>query len=527
MPTAVLLQVIANAHLSTFTVGAANGENLSRLAGELTGSPGIDMVAPFGNSLHVSGRAAREHFAEGDIRDLMAAFGLVHVMRGDEDGEAAGGELVNLAPEIAPRFRIDAGGRLVEQQQTGVRQRAGAEREALLPAAGQLAGDLFLAAFETKPRDHRLGRGGRPRDAIDAGDEFEILAHREIVVEAEALRHVADAGLDLGGIGADVVTETGAAAFVRREQPAQHADGGGLAGAIGSEEAEDGAAFDLHGEVAHHLPPAERFGQAVHVDDDVGRGGRGGRCRCRFRSAGDGGIHRVASGLVVSGLAAIVGAAGGCCRASVTSTGWPTRNSLGLSGNASIRNTSLARSSRLYDDRWREFRLFGDESHPRREPAGATVTADFDFVAIGNGRQHRLGQIEAHLDVAWRQQGHDRPAGRHHFAGPEINLLHRAVDGAEHFPPRQAGLHRIQPRLRVAQNHLGGIEIFRSAGAGFHQHGRTIERLLRVLHRRPDLGEVGELEIVVDGEQRIAGLDGVALAHRLRLHARLRRVQRR
>jgi ABC-2 type transport system ATP-binding protein len=51
-------EVIANAHLSTFTVGATNGENLSRLAGELTGSPGIDMVAPFGNSLHVSGRNA-------------------------------------------------------------------------------------------------------------------------------------------------------------------------------------------------------------------------------------------------------------------------------------------------------------------------------------------------------------------------------------------------------------------------------------------------------------------------------------
>jgi ABC-2 type transport system ATP-binding protein len=51
-------EVIANAHLSTFTVGATNGENLSRLAGELTGSPGIDMVAPFGNSLHVSGRDA-------------------------------------------------------------------------------------------------------------------------------------------------------------------------------------------------------------------------------------------------------------------------------------------------------------------------------------------------------------------------------------------------------------------------------------------------------------------------------------
>ena len=45
-------QVIANSSLSTWNVtGDLNG-----LAAELTGKPGIDMVAPFGTSLHVSGR---------------------------------------------------------------------------------------------------------------------------------------------------------------------------------------------------------------------------------------------------------------------------------------------------------------------------------------------------------------------------------------------------------------------------------------------------------------------------------------
>ncbi|MBI5323491.1 ABC transporter ATP-binding protein [Bradyrhizobium sp.] len=45
-------EVIANSSLSTWNVtGDLNG-----LAAELTGKPGIDMVAPFGTSLHVSGR---------------------------------------------------------------------------------------------------------------------------------------------------------------------------------------------------------------------------------------------------------------------------------------------------------------------------------------------------------------------------------------------------------------------------------------------------------------------------------------
>ena len=48
--------VIANSHLVTFTVSGAQGQSLSQLAVELAAEPGIEMVAPFGASLHVSGR---------------------------------------------------------------------------------------------------------------------------------------------------------------------------------------------------------------------------------------------------------------------------------------------------------------------------------------------------------------------------------------------------------------------------------------------------------------------------------------
>ncbi|MGL5165139.1 MAG: ATP-binding cassette domain-containing protein [Afipia sp.] len=46
-------EVIAKSALTTYTV---TGEGLNGLTAELTGKPGIDMVAPFGTSLHVSGR---------------------------------------------------------------------------------------------------------------------------------------------------------------------------------------------------------------------------------------------------------------------------------------------------------------------------------------------------------------------------------------------------------------------------------------------------------------------------------------
>ena len=239
----------------------------------------------------------------------MTALGLVHVMGGDQHGEAVGGERVDLVPEVAPRLGIDAGGRLVEQQKLRARQRAGAERQTLLPAARQFAGQLLLAAGEAEPLDRRArGRNGLG-DAVDAADEFQVLAHREVLVERELLRHVADLALDHVGLRADVVAEAGAGALVGREQAAQHADGGGLAGAVGAEEAVDRAALDLHGQVAHHRAPVETLGQALHVDDDV--------------------VHF-----------------DGSC-GSMTVIGWPTRNFSGCSGCASIRNTSLARSSRL------------------------------------------------------------------------------------------------------------------------------------------------------------------------------------
>ena len=46
-------EVIAKSALSTYTV---TGDNLHTLQDQLAGKPGVDMVAPFGASLHVSGR---------------------------------------------------------------------------------------------------------------------------------------------------------------------------------------------------------------------------------------------------------------------------------------------------------------------------------------------------------------------------------------------------------------------------------------------------------------------------------------
>ena len=107
--------------------------------------------------------------AEVDVDDAVAAFGLVHVVRADEDGEFARAQTMNLVPEIAPRLGIDACCRFVEQQQLRRMQHAGGEREALLPAAGQIAGQLLLAASSGRAARWRSVDRDRARRAVHRG----------------------------------------------------------------------------------------------------------------------------------------------------------------------------------------------------------------------------------------------------------------------------------------------------------------------------------------------------------------------
>ena len=95
----------------------------------------------------------------------MAALGLVHVMGRNQHRHAVVGEPMDLVPEVAARLRVDAGGRLVEQQQLGLVHHRGGQREPLLPAARELPGELLAAIGQAELVerfvDPRLGHRSR------------------------------------------------------------------------------------------------------------------------------------------------------------------------------------------------------------------------------------------------------------------------------------------------------------------------------------------------------------------------------
>ena len=149
------------------------------------------------------------------------------------------------------------------------------QRDALLPATRQRARELLPAVGEPRAREHRVDprAPGSQGHAVDARIEGEVLEDGEVLVEAEALGHVADALLDALGLPHDVAARDGPAAAGGIEDAAEHPDEGGLAGAVRAEDAEDLPAADVERDVAHGDELAEAARQVRRVDDGRLRGG--------------------------------------------------------------------------------------------------------------------------------------------------------------------------------------------------------------------------------------------------------------
>ena len=156
-----------------------------------------------------------------------------------------------------------------------------AQRQSLLPATGQLCGQLALPTFQSGHRNqlaHAAAEFGAGH-IVDAGVEVEVLPYRQVFVQRKPLAHVPDVLLDPFWLREDVVPKYGAATGARREDPAQQADHRALPGAIRAEEREHFAA--LHGErdVGNGDALAEALREVLSLDGGV----RGGRHSIDFR----------------------------------------------------------------------------------------------------------------------------------------------------------------------------------------------------------------------------------------------------
>ena len=91
---------------------------------------------------------------------------------------------------------------------------AGGQRQPLLPAARERPASWRRR--EVRPSVASVSRTAARGvgQAVEAGDEVEVLLDREVLVEREPLGHVADLRLDRAALGAEVVAEHLALALV-------------------------------------------------------------------------------------------------------------------------------------------------------------------------------------------------------------------------------------------------------------------------------------------------------------------------
>ena len=153
-----------------------------------------------------------------------------------------------------------------------VKERAG-DRQIALRTHGQRLGGH--APVGRKPvAAHRLGDAAgepRPPEAVAAPEVAQVLLDRELVVEGELLGDVADLGAHLGLGLAKIPAHDLDLSARRRKKAAEHAEGRGLARAVGPEQAEDLSALHVKGRVSDRHEAAERARKIARADRHVAR----------------------------------------------------------------------------------------------------------------------------------------------------------------------------------------------------------------------------------------------------------------
>ena len=149
--------------------------------------------------LQLRRRPERDDLALVDDGDAIAELGLVHVVRGHEDGDVlARAHRVQVVPDLVARLWIETERRLVEEQHLRVVQDAARDLQPPPHPAGVGEHRGVGAVGQLDDRqgvvDALLAR--RRGQTVEVGVEVEVLAAGELTVERRVLEDQADARTD-------------------------------------------------------------------------------------------------------------------------------------------------------------------------------------------------------------------------------------------------------------------------------------------------------------------------------------------
>src|SRR6185437_8310924 len=199
--------------------------------------------------LELVGGALGDDAAVVEHRDAVGEIiGLIQVLGGEEDGDAVGDQPADRLPHVAAAARVQAGGRLVEEQHLRLGDQAHGQVEAPPHTAG--VGGHGLAGRVDQVE--LLEQGGRPAPAfapvevVQVGHQAQVLLAGEQQVDGGELAGDADRGAHGAGLAVDVVPGDPGLAAVGVDERGEDLHGGGFAGPVRAEQGEDRSGRDVH-----------------------------------------------------------------------------------------------------------------------------------------------------------------------------------------------------------------------------------------------------------------------------------------
>ncbi len=189
---------------------------------------------------------------------------LFDVMRGQEDGALGVAELLDQAVDLEANLGIEPGGRLIQKQELRIVDQGQSEGYALFLSAGKF-GVIFVPLFRKLQAIEELVAVDTPR--VERGKQLQSFVDLDFIRQVGGLQADADPVFDPARFQAGIVAEHQRLAGAALPEPFEDLDRGGLARAVGAEQAEYFAGEDLERETADCFKIAVALPQTANGDD--------------------------------------------------------------------------------------------------------------------------------------------------------------------------------------------------------------------------------------------------------------------
>ncbi len=201
----------------------------------------------------------------------MTSLSLVQISSRSQNADSFRNQFVENAPKIAAGNGIDTGRWFIQQNDFGPMNQCANQSELLLHASRKFSRQT--GAKLAHPRGSQQFRSALvslfPVHAKQVGIKADVLINRQILIQAESLRHVTEVMLGAFGIANHVGACDDRTTFVRRHDSGEHTQRRGLAGAIGTHQAEDFSGTNIEAEMIDRDHSWKALGESFCDDREM------------------------------------------------------------------------------------------------------------------------------------------------------------------------------------------------------------------------------------------------------------------